>query len=130
MKSIITLVMLSLAVLLFSSCARPEPPASKGYLMGNVTIGPLCPVEPCNPSPTVLREAYATRKIVVTSKETGFPKEVLIDSRGYYVTTLTPGWYTIGIAKKGMDRADLPDVVEIRPNETMRVDVHIDTGIR
>lgn len=36
-----------------------------GRIEGTVTIGPLCPVEPCNLTPAQVAEAYTARTILV-----------------------------------------------------------------
>jgi hypothetical protein len=116
--------------LFLGSCAKPDTPVVKGYLTGQVTIGPLCPVEPCNPDSTMVRQAYLTRKIIVVNQETKISREIFIDSTGQYATALPPGIYSIAIKKNGMDRASLPEAVIITANETTRVDISIDTGLR
>src|SRR3990172_6997546 len=70
----------------------------KGILEGQVTIGPICPVErpdmPCKLSP----ETYAARKILVF-KQGSKVAAVDIDSDGSYSIELEVGTYTIDINK-------------------------------
>ena len=102
-----------------------------GFLEGKVAIGPICPVQregvPCIIPPGV----YEIRKIVI-SDEVGIVIAVVdIDGQGRYQIVLEPGIYTVDINKIGIDRSDdVPEEVEIRAGEGIRLDINIDTGIR
>ena len=102
----------------------------KGILEGQVTIGPICPVErpdmPCKPSP----ETYAARKILVF-KQGSKVAAVDINSDGSYSIELEVGTYTIDINKTGIDRSpELPKQIEIKAGQTTKLNISIDTGIR
>ncbi len=102
----------------------------KGTIEGQVTIGPICPVErpdmPCKPSP----ETYAARKILVF-KQGSRIAAVDINSDGFYHIELEEGTYTVDINKTGIDRSsELPKQVEIKAGQTTKLDISIDTGIR
>jgi hypothetical protein len=128
--AVAALVVLAGPIIAFSLLEK----ASKdtGYLEGTVTIGPLCPVEPCHVSPEVLAGAYAARKIVVTAVGSSSPVKVLdLNTTGSFTTPLPPGTYIVDINRIGIDRSpDVPKTVEIRPGERVRIEIHIDTGIR
>lgn len=104
----------------------------EGGLEGRVTIGPLCPVEPCNATQETISAAYAARKVIVYDTDGATVVRTLsIDPDKGYRTTLPPGEYVIDIARTGIDRSnDVPRQVTIRTGETVRVDITMDTGIR
>lgn len=111
------------------------PAASElmGHLEGNVTIGPLRPAEwvgapPLPPPP----EAYAERSISIFREDgAALVTNVKINSDGTYRVALPPGSYVIDIGRTGRDRArGLPKTVVIPPSQTVRLDIHIDTGMR
>ena len=103
-----------------------------GTLRGNVTIGPITPVERPGEKPAVPPEAYEARKIMVYG--TNMDKlitQVDIDANGYYEVGLKPGTYTVDINRIGVDRSsDVPKEIEIVAGKTVVLDVDIDTGIR
>jgi hypothetical protein len=104
-----------------------------GVLEGHVTVGPLSPVAEAGvPEPTPAPEVYAERKIVIYA-ETGQQEvaRVDIDGAGNYRVTLPVGIYVVDINHLGIDLAKgLPQRVEIKSQQTTRLDVDIDTGIR
>ena len=107
--------------------------AGKGILEGQVTIGPLMPVQQVGePEPTPAPEVYAERQVVVYSQDG--KKEIArvqIGADGSYRVELAPGAYLVDINHLGIDSSkDLPVVVQINLNETTRLDIGIDTGIR
>ncbi len=125
----VILFMLSAAGCGGSGGGEPQPP---GVLKGTVTIGPLCPVEPCNISPDQLAAVYAARKVIVyNSDRTAEVKEVSLDQNGGYSTELEPGQYIVDINHAGIDHSpDVPRTVTIVSGQTVTVDISIDTGIR
>jgi len=102
-----------------------------GTLTGTVTIGPLCPVEPCTISPEQLAAVYEARTVIVRSPAGDRIAEQHPDPRAGYTIALRPGVYRVDIVPGGMHvTPDLPKSVTVRPGETVRVDITIDTGIR
>ena len=127
------LLVLALALFLAVGAGCMAGPASpKGTLQGQVTIGPICPVErpdqPCNPTP----EAYAARKVVILSSEGGsLIATVSLNQTGYYRVDLDPGTYVVDINRGGIDRSpDVPRTITLADGETVTLDIDIDTGIR
>jgi hypothetical protein len=59
-------ITVAVAIVLSTNTATPSSRGDSGALTGNVTIGPLCPVEPCTVTPDRLTAAYAARTIVVS----------------------------------------------------------------
>jgi hypothetical protein len=104
----------------------------EGVLEGRVTIGPLCPVEPCTVPQDTITAAYAARKVIVYRPDGATVVRTLsIDPEEGYRTPLPPGEYIVDIARTGIDRSgDVPRQVTIRAKETVRVDIALDTGIR
>ncbi len=104
----------------------------QGTLEGQVNIGPICPVErvdnPCKPTP----EMYAARKILVFSKDRSqLIQEVSLDSAGFYQTNLPPGDYLIDIKRAGLDfSSQVPKLITIESQQTVTLNISLDTGIR
>lgn len=107
--------------------------AGKGMLEGKVSVGTLTPVQQVGvPEPTPAPEVYAERQVVVYSQDG--KKEIArvqIGADGSYRVGLAPGAYLVDINHLGIDSSkDLPVVVQINRDETTRLDIDIDTGIR
>jgi hypothetical protein len=98
-----------------------------------VTVGPLSPVvQEGVPEPTPAPEVYAERKIVIYAED-GQQEitRVDIDPSGNYQVTLPVGVYTVDINHLGIDLSKgLPQKVEIKSQQSTRLDIDIDTGIR
>ena len=103
-----------------------------GVLEGRVTIGPLVPVERPGVKYEVPCEVYEARKIMVYDKNhKKLVEQVDIDCNGIYHAELEPGFYVIDINRVGIDHSsEVPVEVEIKPLETIQLDIDIDTGIR
>jgi hypothetical protein len=130
-NSIPCFILLILILISVSGCISSQD-APPGILEGNVSIGPICPVErpdqPCITPP----EAYETRKILVFRDDgKTLVKTVSISGKGYYRTELNPGSYVVDINDAGRDRsADVPATMAIRSGKTLTLNISIDTGIR
>ncbi len=132
----ISLVLLFVAggILAVSCC--PGGPESV-LLQGAVTIGPISPVERPGENPPVPPEVFSSRKLII-SDESGkkLVREVYFTqighgATGYYTAQIAPGTYTIDINRLGVDRADnLPQKITVSADETVTIDINIDTGIR
>jgi hypothetical protein len=102
-----------------------------GTLTGKVSIGPLCPVEPCTVPHDRLVAAYAARPITISTPDGIAVTTVTADPENGYTVALKPGMYVVAIPKQGIGGSpDLPATVTIRSGETVRLDISIDTGIR
>lgn len=129
MKNKLGWFLIALVIVLAAGCARNDT----GLLEGQVTIGPLAPVEQeGQPQPTPRPEDYAAREVVVLNGNgIGEVARASIDGRGHYSIVLLPGLYQIDINHAGSDRADgFPKSVTIVAGETTTLDIDIDTGIR
>jgi hypothetical protein len=123
-------LLLLLAVSLFAAgCVET---GGAGTLAGHVTIGPLCPVEPCHVSGEQLAQAYAARQVTVYSEdEEEIVQMVTIGPDGEYRVGLPPGRYQVDVTHDGIGaRTGVPAVVTILPGQTTVVNITIDTGIR
>jgi hypothetical protein len=128
---ILIVITISVAIVLNTNPAVPVPYGGMGALTGNVTIGPLCPVEPCTVTPDQLAAAYTARTIVVSIPRDAVIAEAVPDPYTGYTFILKPGTYFVDIKHHGIDRSpELPKTVTIRAGETIRLDISIDTGMR
>lgn len=111
-------------IALMRGTQRPE----QGTISGKVTIGPLCPVEPCpDPSPDI----YASRQLVLQPRS-GSPTYVQLNSDGSFQATINAGTYTVNLTNctfLGCEYS-LPKTIIVEPNEITVIDINIDTGIR
>jgi hypothetical protein len=132
----VSLLLLVLAGGLLAVSCCPGGPETV-LLQGAVTIGPITPVERPGENPPVPPEVFSSRKLMIYD-ESGkkLVREVYftqIDSgaTGYYAVQIAPGTYTIDINHLGIDRADgLPKKITVSADETVTIDINIDTGIR
>lgn len=128
---------LALAAVLALACNRnptsPNPLDSipRGTLNGVVTIGPNCPVTTTAPCPTP-PSAYGERTIQIWDEpHAKIVANADIDNGGFYTINLTPGTYVVDLKAHGIDKsADVPAKVVIKQNQTTRLNISIDTGIR
>jgi hypothetical protein len=135
-KSIILGIMVTIVLMLISaSCSRDS--AGSGTLEGQVTIGPLQPVERPGFNPPVPPEVFASRKIMVYDERgKSLIKQVSIEqtdqtNAGVYRVEFPAGKYMVDINHSGIDHSsDVPSVVEIEPGQTVVLNINIDTGIR
>jgi hypothetical protein len=134
---LVLLAMCALAVSLPAvSCFQPGGPETV-LLQGAVTIGPLSPVERPGENPVVPPEVFAARKLIIYD-ESGkrlvrevYFTQIDMGATGYYTAQIAPGTYTVDINHVGMDTApNLPQTITVSADETVTIDVHIDTGIR
>ena len=128
---VLIIIIVAVAIILSTNTSAPGSGSDKGTLTGNVTIGPLCPVEPCTVPPDRLNAAYAARTIVVSNTGGAVIATAVPDPYDGYSFKLKPGIYVVDIQHKGIDRSpDLPETITILAGETVRLDISIDTGIR
>jgi hypothetical protein len=109
-----------------------ETEAARGTLMGKVTIGPLCPVEPC---PQSVPNPYLARKVVIQPTKghiTGKEIFIALDaSGGFELKGVPAGAYQLTITDCDYIGCSsvLPKTVVIETDKTTRADINIDTGI-
>jgi hypothetical protein len=104
-----------------------------GTLSGNVSIGPLQPVQREGVAQaTPMPEVYTSRTIVVYEEDGQTEvKRVPVQPDGTYDIRLFAGNYVVDIGRSGIDSAaDLPKTVHINGGQVTQLDIDIDTGIR
>jgi hypothetical protein len=127
----IVIITLAIAAALNSGGLPTSPGTGTGTLTGNVSIGPLCPVEPCTLTHDRLVAAYAARPISISTTGGTVVATVTADPETGYSVTLKPGTYIVDIPHQGIGGSQgLPETVTIRSGQTVRLDISIDTGIR
>jgi len=106
-------------------------------LQGAVTIGPISPVEKEGECPPVPAEVFQERKLIIYDESgTRMVREVYFTqigqgATGYYTAQIGPGTYVVDINHLGVDTAaNLPVKITVTGDETVTIDVDIDTGIR
>jgi hypothetical protein len=114
----------------------------EGIIRGKVTIGPLCPVEPCDLTPEQIASIYEARKVFVYEKATEAKvTEANLKGNGEFSFSLRPGIYIVDISDAEGNELSLdsprmhignaiPQEVEVKPYEEATVNIDIDTGIR
>jgi hypothetical protein len=106
-------------------------------LQGAVTIGPIWPVEQPGENPPVPPEVFSSRYLIIYD-ESGkrlvrevYFTQIAQSAMGYYTAQIAPGTYVIDINHLGVDTADnLPVTITVTEDETVTIDINIDTGIR
>jgi hypothetical protein len=111
-------------------CVLPD---GTGTLRGQVTVGPICPVESIPPRPECMPtpEMYASRQFLV-KKNGQTVTSFYADMSGNYSISLMSGTYTVVSTKTGIGymSKDLPGTVTIQAGKTATLNISVDTGIR
>lgn len=109
---------------------------NSGTLKGNISIGPLCPVETIPPQPGCqpTAETYkAWQTSVWNASKTIIIKDINPDLSGNFSVQLLPGNYVIDFNSSqshSFGGSSFPIHFSISKNKTTAVDISIDTGIR
>ena len=128
---ILVVTIIAFAIAMFGGGLPAETGDGSGTLTGKVSIGPLCPVEPCTVPHDRLVAAYAARPITISTSGGNRVTTVIADPESGYIVTLKPGTYIVDIPHQGIGGStELPATVTVRSGETVRLDISIDTGIR
>jgi len=102
--------------------------SQEGTLSGRVSIGPLCPVEPCRNPP---QDIYSSRELLL-KPPFGEAMHVKLEVDGTFQAKILAGTYTVNLTNctfRGCE-AVLPRTVIIAPNQITILEINIDTGIR
>jgi hypothetical protein len=132
------------SVILIGGCVQNNITLSEyGILQGKVTIGPLCPVEPCKLPPEQVAQIYEARKIIIYEQATKLKiAEVNLNQNGEYSLSLKPGSYIVDITDAEGNELSLdlskrprignviPKEIELKAGDKVILDFDIDTGIR
>ena len=111
-----------------TTTVSPPPPISGTGVVGRVTAGPTCPVEPapggCPPNPVAdtAVQAVDASGTVVGSDTT--------DSNGDFGITIAPGDYTLHVATSGPFPRCTDAQVTVTSGDAAQQDIGCDTGIR
>ena len=108
----------------------PVAEAGRGKIVGMIDIGPFCPVEPITGCPAP-PGTYNSREVILR-QTLGPDIHIPIDNAGGFSATVNAGTYSLTLSNctfKGCVSA-LPKTAVVHPNETVKVQVTIDTGIR
>jgi hypothetical protein len=129
---VLVIVTIAIAVALNGGGIPAGPAGANATLTGNVSIGPLCPVEPCTIPRDQLLAVYTARPISIAVPGGPIIASVVADPDTGYTVSLKPGTYTVvDIRHQGIGGSrDLPRVVTLRSGETVWLNISIDTGIR
>jgi len=127
------LILAGLALLTSAACSSGESNTpvladAEGTLAGSVSIGPLCPVEPCSQD---IGDTYTSRQLQLQGEST---EAVLVQlsANGTFQALVPVGRYSVGITNCEFlgCSGSLPVTVDIREGETFNLNIVIDTGIR
>ncbi|GEM_PF-5725234 len=110
----------------FAPCKK-----SNYTLYGKVTIGPICPSEPCNR----VFDYTGVRVNVYDAASKNRVAQALADSRGYYGVKLGQGSYLVNVTDAngnsfGMPLLDYTQSITLVEGRTIEMEFDIDTGIR
>ncbi len=106
--------------------------ACPGQIKGKISIGPLCPVEPCS---VTVPNPYVSRQIMLEPQDNQISSSTIyieINSDGTFQQTVPANIYKLNLTDcnfLGCQRS-LPMTVEVVAGTTTEVDIDIDTGIR
>ena len=110
------------------NCEFAPCPGETGTVTGRVSVGPLCPVEPCDADPL---DFSSNQVILESSSGQKIPISLYTDGT-IYSTKVAPGTYQITLKDctwLGCEQ-ELPKAVTVEADKTTEVLINIDTGIR
>jgi hypothetical protein len=120
-----------ISALLMLACAGTTIAPEEGSLDIKVSIGPICPVEPCTKTDAEKEQIYAAYSLIITSKTNRlltYEKKASINS---ILQTMPVGEYEIDISPKNIfNRNTFPITVKVEKGKITSLKIDIDTGIR
>jgi hypothetical protein len=130
------LFLISISLLFFASCSELNQMGESGFLIGKISIGPICPVETVPPLPQCQPTAE-TYKAWQTSVWNVRKKKIIADIEpkldGTFSLKLPAGKYIVDLKDSQTNKIggnNLPVDISISSSDTTRVNIDIDTGIR
>lgn len=101
-----------------------------GTLTGTVSIGPLCPVEPCSLTDAQRDNIYQRYTLALRRTDTQQTAGVIsnLDHTGVYRLTLPAGEYVV-ICEQCI-RKEVTTPFSVPANQVTQKDISVDTGIR
>jgi hypothetical protein len=121
-------------LMLIGPTAWSDAPAP-GFLEGHLKIFPLSEMAPADrEKATVTAEAYKEYPLIILSRDKQKEvAQVTADRDGNYRVALPPGDYILDLQGRDRERGHVrakPQPFTVVSNQTVRVDMDIDTGIR
>ena len=124
-------VVFILALFVLQSCSVNRQ-LQMGKLTGKVDIGPLCPQEPCNPTPERLKQVYDSYQVVLM--DTAAQKtlyRISIESDGSFSKAISAGEYLALIKPvAGSGFKNESKRFSIAKGKTTDILLSYDTGLR
>ncbi len=132
MKHPVGIIIISLFILVLSGCFKENRGPATGVLYGKVNVSPLCPVEPCNLSPSELKIFYGNRKIIVYELDTTtVVARFQLGIESAYQFVLDTGDYILDINYYENDISpDVPSKVTVAAGLTYILNIDLDTNIQ
>jgi hypothetical protein len=131
MKSVIIIIIILGVMPALISCAA-QSRVNQGIIKGKVDIGPICPQEPCNPTPERLKQVYDSYEIAIMDtgsrkilfripiqQDASFNKNI---PAGEYIARIKP---VIGEGFKTEEKR-----ISIKKGKTSSIQLTYDTGMR
>lgn len=118
------------------ACSSQTITPDIGMLDLKVSIGPLCPVEPCNKTAAELAVIYESYSLIISSLIT---KEVVLESKILYngsngsvkTNTIAVGEYELNIKpENNFTKRGFPKIIKIEKDKITSLVIDIDTGLR
>ncbi|HYJ39116.1 MAG TPA: hypothetical protein VEV87_10885, partial [Chitinophagaceae bacterium] len=113
------------------SCAA-QMKGNVGVLKGRVDIGPICPQEPCNPTPERLKQVYDSYEVVLLdtgSRKILFRIPILQDAS--FNNSISAGAYLVKIKPvNGEGFRTEEKRISIEKGKTTIIQLAYDTGLR
>lgn len=109
-----------------------EKEQTTGILSGEVTVGPICPVQRVDIPCVVPPETYTSREVIIFAKngKTEVARKHF-DLGGKYTFNLKAGEYVVNTPRQGIGGSkDLPRKISVVAGKTTVLNFSIDTGIR
>jgi len=123
----VLLIVLILLLIIITVFTNNQKPADYGTVQGQVTIGPLCPVEPCDKTQNLTGYSLAF------TDNGGNYYDAPLSASGNFSIKLRAGAYTVTMKPAcswmGCSRV-FPKSVAVVADETIILNISIDTGIR
>lgn len=108
----------------------PSPIAQKkGTISGNVSLGPICPVERIPPDPKCADKPYQTS--IRIQKGSVLYTTAQSNSAGQFTVSLAPGVYTFtAVGGNSVPPTCRPEQVTVTADQSQSITLYCDTGIR
>lgn len=123
-------------LLFLIACATETITPDTGSIDLKVTIGPLCPTEPCNRDVKEITQIYESYSMVITESMT---KKVILEQKLTYngkngamkASNLAVGEYELNVKPETFfTKKSFPKTLKIEKDKVTSLEINIDTGIR